>query len=254
MHFMPRPLFLTSLLLAACGAAGGGLSPRTEALLRGLSPPPPPPSAGDYMPACSAGEGPVTLASLVAMALSASPEIRAAGEAVVAAEAAARQAGTPANPAVEIGAQGFGGQRSWSEPEESSVVVSQALALGERRSAAQAAMLGEAGVAAWELEWVRREVAARIGRSFVRAQAAQEREALAAAEEKLAQGLLEVVQARVEAGAAGKVGIAETLEVNRTLVSLRKERVDALEQGNLASIELSQLVGGEGPLAGGNEP
>ncbi len=182
---------------------------------------------------------PLTLAEAEARALARNPSLAAAGLAVQAAGARARQAGRPPNPFLELEGENFGGLGGLrgTGAAEWTISVTQPIPLGTRLRAAREAGDRNRELLDLERERFRLDLLARTRAAFHRARIARERVALGEEMLLLAEEFAETVRLRVEAGRAAPVeAIRAGIEVTRARTALaRARRERAAARASLAA-------------------
>jgi cobalt-zinc-cadmium efflux system outer membrane protein len=174
--------------------------------------------------ASSRGEPPqggLTLRDALALALERSPELASFSWEIRAREARALQVGLLPNPtfAAEVENIGGSGQREGVESAETTLLLSQLIELGGKRSKRRSLGAFEAKVAEWEYEAARLAVVAETTGAFVDALAQQDAVALADKQIRLAEDVLSAVQAQVRSGAVSSA------EVPRAEVEVTKQQI-----------------------------
>lgn len=147
-----------------------------------------------------AAESPLTVENAVERVLADHPALAAARESVRATDAAREQAGAWANPELELEAEGLGGNRSWSDPEERTLALSLPLEVFGTRGAR--AWRGEAELARArsERDATERGLVAETWSAFHRALAAQLHVDLARARATVTRRTARAFAAEVETG------------------------------------------------------
>ncbi len=191
----------------------------------------------------SAGEA-VTLAQCRALALARNAELAAAQEELTAAAGDAQQAGAWPNPELSFEAENFGGDLPGTEQMETTWKLAQRLEWPGRRAARQAAVRAEQAAAAAALDVMRLDLLAQVDRRFTALLAAQERLAIARAQAALADSLLAVVSALIEAGEVAAVE-AERVRGERALAGVQAEQAAGLLARR--RVELAELWGEPAP-------
>ena len=153
--------------------------------------------------------GGLTLDRAVARALEFNPALKAAASGVSAAESRALQAGLWPNPNLALDVENFGGDSDLRgfESAETTVLVSQALPLGNKPGRRRAVAESDQSLAGHDLEAMRLDVVARTTSAFYTVVAAQRRQELAGELLRLAEEFAKTVSARVEAGKVSPVEI-----------------------------------------------
>ena len=171
--------------------------------------------------------GGLTLDRAVARALEFNPALKAAASGVAAAGSRVLQAGLWPNPDFALDVENFGGDSDLRgfESAETTVLVSQALPLGNKPGRRRAVAESEQTLAGRDLEAMRLDVEAGTTSAFYTVIAAQRRQQLAGELQRLAEQFSNTVRARVE---AGKVSPVETTraEIEVAQARIRKARVD----------------------------
>lgn len=224
--------FLSVLVATSCAAPHAVRPHRTL----GAIPAPAAPDGADLRSA--------TPAELVAVALSANPEVRKAQAAHDAAEGRAVQAGLWPNPRLALEARDVPRHPMAIDRGGRWAVVTQPLALGGRIGAARDAAGAERDAASFDVESVRRRAAADVRRACADVAASQSAVGLRAESASGARDLLEGARRRAASGAAAPVEVeALAIESERAQVELRRE-----ERALAASLaELRALLGGAAP-------
>lgn len=173
--------------------------------------------------------GELTLAQVVALATSRSPEIAAAESEVRAREGRVLQAGVRANPELSGTAENLGGDVAKTGGAQTTLQIGQRLELGGDRDARTTAAIASRDLARWDVEARRIDVIGRATSAFVNVLAAQRRVQLADETVRLAGEVRTTVAARVEAGKVSPI------EETRADVALATERIER----NRAATELA---------------
>jgi cobalt-zinc-cadmium efflux system outer membrane protein len=131
--------------------------------------------AASAEPSARAHARPVTLEEAVALALDASPGLRARGELIVGADAQVRQSGVLPNPTIQGELENFGGSGRFSDLDESELTLglTQRLERGGKRESRVAVATAEREAALVEQERARLNVAFDARKAFVEVFAAQ---------------------------------------------------------------------------------
>lgn len=180
--------------------------------------------------------GDLSLSHALELALQHNPELKAISWDVRIAEAMRQQAGTLANPELEIEVEEFGGAggRRRFEGSETGIQIGQPLDLARKREKRTQLSAFESKLAEWDYASKRRIVLSQVTALFVEVLAAQEQLALIDKKGRLAERLLEVVEQRVQAGkdssiekVRGEVTFArvqiEKKQAERTLAAARQK-------------------------------
>ncbi|MCG3130404.1 MAG: hypothetical protein FLDDKLPJ_01161 [Phycisphaerae bacterium] len=183
-------------------------------------------------------EEPAALASLVAVALSDNPEIRAADESVYAALAKVPQASAPPDPELLT--------RTLPEPAQYAdgrnpfiLSVMMSLPLPEKLDRAGRVALEEAWMALHDAERMRREVAAEVRRAYFRAYILDRTIETNLANRELLRGLIDVAHAEV---AAGRRSQEDVLRAQVELYALDSEVIDLRRERTEATADLNRLT------------
>jgi cobalt-zinc-cadmium efflux system outer membrane protein len=183
--------------------------------------------AATVLSAQSDRNGDLTLDRAVARALESNPALKAAASGVSAAESRALQAGLWPNPDLALDVENFGGDSDLGgfESAETTVLISQALPLGNKPGRRRAVAESDQTLAGRDLEAMRLDVETGTTSAFYTVIAAQRRQQLAGELQRLAEQFSNTVRARVE---AGKVSPVETTraEIEVAQARIRKARVD----------------------------
>ncbi|MGQ0658901.1 MAG: TolC family protein [Chromatiales bacterium] len=164
----------------------------------------------------------ITLRRALQLALAGNPDLAVFSCEIKAVEGRALQAGLRPNPAVGLEVENFAGGRAHSgfESAETTLGVSQLIALGGKR-AKRARVVGlERDIVLWDREAGRLDLITETRQSFVAVLAAQERRALFAELAKLAEEVQRTVKQRVQAGKVSPV------EETRIQVPVSRARLD----------------------------
>ncbi len=196
-----------------------------------------------------APRGDVTLGDALALALTHNPGLRAYGWEVRAAEARVMQAGLWPNPELDVEIENVAGSGRFTgvDAAETTVSVSQRIALGgvieRRREAAELS----ARLANWDAEAARVEVMVQVTRRFAEALASERRVELAGQELELARATERVTVERVEAGDASPVERArvQVPVITAEVAYKRAERSREAAYGRLAATWGGREVGFE---------
>jgi cobalt-zinc-cadmium efflux system outer membrane protein len=153
---------------------------------------------------------PLTLANVLTLVLTRSPELAAFGAEVRAREARALQAGLLPNPELrtEVENVGGSGDRQGFEETETTVGLAQRLELGGKRGRRRRVARLGADLAGWDYETKKLAVLGAATKAFVRALAARERVRLAAELERISRSGVDATGDQVAAGAAPVVELA----------------------------------------------
>jgi cobalt-zinc-cadmium efflux system outer membrane protein len=194
-------------------------------------------------------QGGLTLRDALALALEQSPELAAFSWEIRAREARALQAGLLKNPtfSAEVENIGGSGQREGVDSVETTLLVSQLIELGGKRSKRRSLGAFEAKVAEWEYEAARLAVVAETTSAFVDALARQDAVALADEQIQLAEDVLRTVQAQVRSGAVSSA------EVHRARVEVTKEQIGRRQRNRalrVAYVRLATAWGASEPTFG----
>lgn len=169
----------------------------------------------------------LTLDQAVALALEFNPALKAAAFGVLAAESRVLQAGLWPNPNLVVDVENFGGDSDLRgfESAETTVVISQALPLGNKPGRRRAIAETDQALAGRGIEAMRLDVVARTTSAFYSVVAAQRRQELAGELLRLAEQFADTVGARVEAGKVSPVEMTRA-EIEVAQARIRKARVD----------------------------
>ncbi len=184
----------------------------------------------------------LSLDRAVARSLQSSPVLAAGRYAVSAAEARVTQAGLLPNPELELEAENFGGTgyvRGF-ESAESTVLISQPILLGGKRSRRRAVAESEVALTRTDLEALRLNLVSDTASAFYRVLAAQKGEALAEELLGLAERFARTVQARVD---AGKVSPVEATRAGIEVAQARVRRGRAVRDLAAARARLAATWG-----------
>ena len=170
---------------------------------------------------------PLTLASAIALSLSANPELAAYNYDLRASEALRIRAGYFPNPIADIEVENIpgSGNRSGADTAETTLRLSQVIELGGKRSRRMAEARLSGSLAAWDYETRRLNVLANTTQRFIEVVAAQERLALAEEATKLAEGELGIVSERVKA-ARNSIVEQKRAEIAVARAKLEREHAD----------------------------
>ena len=196
-----------------------------------------------------AGAPPLTLGEALAATLRNNPELEAAGHAVDARAARARQAALLPNPELRLEAENIGGSGDFAgvESAESTLWLTQRVELGGKRAARVAAAEREHDAATTDVALRRTTILARATQAFVGVLAAQEQLHLAERLHALGDRAAASVAAQVRAGAVPEAYAlrASLLRDEADLLRLRREQELAAARADLVA-----LWGGGGPAFG----
>ncbi|MHC4617795.1 MAG: TolC family protein [Planctomycetota bacterium] len=208
----------------------------------------PSPMAADAPPVAEPN-GIVTLQQALAVALMHNPELRAFSWEVRAAEARQLQAGLMPNPEFEVEVEGAGGsgERSGFDGAETTILLSQSIELGNKRTRRTELAALEKQLTGWDYEGKRLDVFTEVSKAFVEVLAEQERVELAEDVVRLSREVLSTVRQRVEAGkdspveqTKGQVALANAeIELEKTKSNLEsaRKRLSATWAGRSAVFE-----------------
>ena len=146
--------------------------------------------------------GTLTLREVIAQVLLHNPELEAFSLEVRAREARALQAGLYKNPNILLDVQdlfGSGGFKK-AQQSQSTIVLSQVIELGGKRTKRERAALLHKDLAFWDYEAARMNILTRVAKAYTDALTAQEKLKLAQELVQLSQKSHDAVQARVTAG------------------------------------------------------
>lgn len=167
-------------------------------------------------------QGRLALGDALALALERSPDLASFSWEIKAREARALQVGLLPNPTLSAEVENIGGsgQREGVESAETTLLLSQLIELGGKRSKRRSLGGLEAKVAEWEYEAARLAVVAETTTAFVDALARQGAVTLAEQQIRLAEDVLRAVQAQVRAGAVSGA------EIPRAEVEVTKQQIE----------------------------
>jgi cobalt-zinc-cadmium efflux system outer membrane protein len=168
------------------------------------------------------GRSGLTLRDALARALERSPDLASYSFEVRAREARALQAGLLPNPTFSAELENFGGSGPMRgvESAETTLLLSQLIELGGKRSKRRSVGAFEAKVAEWEYEAARLAVIAESTAAFVAALAQQDAVRMAGEQIQLAEDVLAAVKRQVRAGAVSSA------EVPRAEVEVTNQRIE----------------------------
>lgn len=152
----------------------------------------------------------LTLRNTMALALTRSPELRAFGWEVRAAEARILQAGLWSNPELEVEIDEFGGTGgglSGTDAAEFTVSLAQTFPLGGDIARRRDLAGYNAALAGWDYEAARIEVLTEVTKRYIAVLAAQRSLVVAQQEVELSEAILTIARKRLEAGAAAQVEV-----------------------------------------------
>jgi outer membrane protein, heavy metal efflux system len=146
--------------------------------------------------------GALTLQDVIAQVLLHNPELEAFSLEVRAREAHALQAGLYKNPNLVFDVQDVFGSGGFKKVQssQSTIVLSQVIELGGKRTKRERAALSHKDLAFWDYETARMNILARVAKAYTDALTAQEKLKLARELEKLSINSYNAVKARVIAG------------------------------------------------------
>ena len=214
-------------VLALSGCAAG---------LDGIAPPEPGPLGREFSsvrpanvanatrestPQASPG-GSITLREALALSLRNNPQLTAFSWEVRAREAAVLQAGLLPNPEVTFESENIGGsgQLSGTDGAENTVVLSQLIELGGKRSKRRRLAQLEEAIAGWDYETVRMDTFTDVALAYLQVLASQDRHMLAQQLVTAGDDSLRIVAKQVSAGGASMV------EKSRAEVALASSRIE----------------------------
>ena len=175
--------------------------------------------------------GIITLSKALALALVHNPKLEGFSSAVRAAEARTLQSGLLPNPVVGVQAAQVGGSGRFQDYDsaETTIILSQLIELGGKRSARLRVAGLDQRLAGWDYEAKRLDVLTTCTRFFVGLLAAQQRLELAEESIELTEKVLNTVSIRVEAGKASPIEETKA-EVALSLgrIALRNARQEVL--------------------------
>lgn len=186
----------------------------------------------------------VTLPEALARALAHNPDLAIAAQDIGIAEADVRQAHLWPNPEFEWEGEDISGSMPGFRSSEHTIVLSQTIELGGKRSARARQAESQVAVAEADLEAVRLDVTAELTARFIAALLAQRRSELRAAAVHLAEELQRAAGEKVAAGAAA------TVEAIRADVALANARIDsarATSEARKAHRQLAAMWGAAEP-------
>jgi len=183
--------------------------------------------------------GEITILDAFAAGLLNHPKLAGYAWEVRAREAQVLQAGLLPNPEVELEVEEFGGtgRLSGFDSAETTLLFSQLIELGQKRSKrTQVAQLDQ-DLAAWDYEAVRVEILAEVSRAFIKLLAFQERHEMVLKNLALAQASFDAIEKRVESGATSPLDLtkARVLVVQEKLKLLRNQRELDVVRNDLAA-------------------
>ena len=191
--------------------------------------------------------GEITLLNAFAAALLNHPKLAGYGWEVGAREAQALQANLLPNPEVELEVEEFGGTGSYSgfDSAETTLLFSQLVELGQKRSKRTQVARLDQELAVWDYEAVRIEVFAEVSRAFIRLLAFQERHEMVQQNLELAQNSFDAIKKSVEAGATSPLDLtkARVVVVQEKLELQRNQRELDVVRNDLAASWGSSYVG-----------
>jgi cobalt-zinc-cadmium efflux system outer membrane protein len=221
-----RFILLTGLCLAA-GCTGPPLAddvPAPRSLARDLPifAAPAQPGAEPNRPVRYEPTGALTLQQALALALLYNPRLEAYAWSLRAREAAILQNHLRPNPVLGLKVENVAGQDALSgfDGAVSTLAISQAVELGDRRRKRTLLAQQEHALAAWDYEAQRLQVIAQTGQRYIAALAAQQEVALAEESLHLAQDLYRVIEDRAAQG------VIPTVEREKARVQLSRRRID----------------------------
>ena len=186
----------------------------------------------------------ITLADARRRAASLSPELQALKAQARAAEGAARQARAFANPDLALEAEDFGGDKKLDVTPQNTVSLSQSIEWFGKRSARVAAAQHGSEVAVRDVARARRDLLARVDRSFAELLGAQERATIT---EHNAQTAREVTRAVSSLVAAGEVSPIEEARAQGDEALAAIDFANAMRDVDLARRALARLWGDGDP-------
>jgi len=228
--------FLLPLSLAACvfpAAAQTAAVPQHPAVT---------PAAGGQAPRAIDAAGPLTLPAALRMALDANADLAAARNELQAAEAAVLQAGARPNPALELSVED-----RRRETRETTILLSQPVELGGKRSARVQAAEHSRAAAAAELDAKKAEIRAAVITAYFDVLAAQERLRLAEESARIAQRGTDAAARRVT---AGKISPVDETRARVAESGVRIELTQARSELVLSRKRLAALWGNPAPQFG----
>ena len=179
------------------------------------------------VPAVVNPTGTLSLREALALALLHNPALAAFAWETRALEARALQAGRPPNPTLDLTAQDFGAGRTpggnADQPvqPQTTILVSQIIELGGKRTARHRLAERNRDLAAWDYEAARIDLFTEVSRAFTAVLAAQESVALSD------QAVGFVTQVRQSVGARVDAGVVSPIEATRAGVAVASARADA---------------------------
>jgi len=239
LKFIP---FLVVMSLTSCGCASHSAEAEVSVEPRPLGreylayEPPTEPVHTALMPAEPTGV--LTLRNALALALLHSPHLTTAAWEIRAREAESIQADILPNPELGAEFENFGGSGDFSglNGAEATLVLSQLVELGGKRSKRLTEASRERDLAAWDYEARRISVFTDVSKAFFNVVAAQQTVALADTLVGVAKDVLESVQRRVKAGASSPV------EESRARVELETVRVARARAARTLTVERVNLA------------
>ncbi len=190
--------------------------------------------------------GSITRKQVLDRVLKENKELAALSWQVEAERAAVLQAGFVANPELDVEVENFGGDDEMSDFDaaEITVAVSQLVQLGGKRDKRRRVAKLNADAAVLEYETVKLEVLVAADQAFTAVLAGQQRLKLAKEQMQLAEEVLQVVMARVEAGKVSPIEVIKAkVNVSTTKISLDKARRQlAVNREKLAAFWSSNIT------------
>jgi len=184
----------------------------------------------------------LTLSMVLDRVLTHHPELTAARATVTAEEAAARQAGTLANPELSLDVENFAGRDELRgfDGAETTVQLVQLLELGGKRARRRALAEAESDIANRQAALTRAALYVQTVEAFVTLLAAQERQELAASQLQLAEQSSDSLATQIE---AGKVSAIAGVRQRPLLIEARLEEQRAAGTLAAARVALAALLG-----------
>lgn len=232
-------LFTVLLLVAGCT----GLSPNEEL--------PSPRPLGRHLPTFQASEADnqdrptlvypiddLTLHQALSLSLLHNPQLEAHAWRLRAEEAAILQNRLSPNPVLRLRVENFGGDDALREFDGavSTLRISQAIELGEKRLKRTRLAQQEYALAAWDYETQRLQVIAQTGHRYVQGLAAQHRVRLAERSLSLAKNMFAIVNTRVDRG------VIPTVERDKALVQVTARKIDLEKQTRKLASQRQRLA------------
>ncbi len=208
-----------------------------------------PPAGGPLeknAPSAPAAAGPLTLRDAIARALRHNPALGSAAWGVREAEAARLQAGLPPNPELEAEFENIGGSGEFrgTDALETTIVLSQLVELGGKRTKRERLAHFESRLAGWDYEARRLAVITETARKFIAALSLQHQVAVAKDNLALADKMLQTVSRMVD---AGKLSLLEQSKARVEVARARMRHNGVRRTLAAARAGLAALWAGHGP-------